>query len=179
MSDRAPTVPQSVFDDYDDDALENQFLTFIVAGSVYGIDIQHVLEIVGMLPITEIPNSPDHIEGVINLRGVVIPVVTFRRRFGLERKEYDEQTCIIVVNVRKMTIGVIVDQVLEVMMVDPSQISSPSGLKEKYENRFIQGMARLEETVMILLDADKFLFDAECPHSASNTSTDNRVGGSV
>ena len=104
-------------DDYeeDEDTQEDKFLTFVLNREEYGIEIRHVTEIIGIQSITEVPDMPHYIKGVINLRGKVIPVMDVRLRFGVAEREYDDRTCIIVINIEEQSVGMIVDRVSEVL----------------------------------------------------------------
>lgn len=136
--------------------IKRKYLTFGLASEIYGIDILKVREIIGLLDITPVPQMPAFYRGVINLRGKVIPVVDLRSKFGLPETEYNEQTCIIVVDVGQL-MGVIVDTVEVVQDIAESQIDPPPPLGGSVESRFILGMGKIDDTVKILLDIDKVL----------------------
>ena len=135
-----------------------QFVGFRIGEEDYAIAITKIQEIILMKPITRLPQVPDSIEGLINLRGNVTPVVNLRKRFGLAARDFDDETRTVVVNTRDKTIGCVVDEVTQVMRVSADQIQpvpvSVSGLSR----RFISGIARLEERLLIVLDIDR-LFD--------------------
>ena len=107
-------------DDENEDTQEGKYLSFRIGGEVYGIEIRHVTEIVGIQKITEVPDMPQYMKGVINLRGNVIPVVDVRLRFHMQPRDYDDRTCVIVVNINDASIGLVVDSVKEVSL--PLQI---------------------------------------------------------
>lgn len=136
-------------------------LTFRLGDEVYGIGILKVQEIIGMLDVTSIPRSPDHLRGVINLRGRIIPVVDLRRRFGLEAAEDTDITCVIVVQVSAatgpVTIGVIVDEVREVVGISADQIEDVPDLGAGVDASFISGVGKLDQQVVLLLDIDNVL----------------------
>jgi purine-binding chemotaxis protein CheW len=141
---------------------EGQFLTFSIANQEYGIDIRHVTEIIGIQKITDLPDLPDFVKGVINLRGKVIPVVDVRLRFGMSERDYDERTCIIVVNIEETSVGLVVDTVSEVMNIPGTNIEPPPKVNKKVDgNRFVHGLGKVEEDVKILLDTQKLLFEEE------------------
>lgn len=144
---------------FEDDAMKNRFLTFEVGNEIYGIEILYVTEIVSMQKVTEVPDVPDYIKGVINLRGQVIPVIDVRARFKLEPKEYDDRTCAIVVNVDSAVIGLIVDAVDEVMNIPEENISPPPSISESQSCQFINGMGRTDGSVIILLSVSRLLND--------------------
>jgi purine-binding chemotaxis protein CheW len=147
--------------DDEDETVEDMYLTFELGDEVYGIGIAHVTEIVGIQNITEVPDMPDFVKGVVNLRGQVIPVVDVRLRFHMQAKEYDERTCIIVVDIGSVQLGLVVDTVNEVMTIDDAQISPPPKIAAANSARYIKGMGKVGEEVKILLDGEKLLFEEE------------------
>ncbi|MFZ5645356.1 MAG: chemotaxis protein CheW [Bacillota bacterium] len=148
-------------DDDIEDIQEGKFLTFQLNSEEYGIEIRYVTEIIGMQNITEVPDMPLFVKGVINLRGKVMPVMDVRLRFGVEYRDYDDRTCIIVINVREQPVGLIVDRVSEVLDIPPGQIEPTPEMRKGRSNRFLQGMGKVGEKVKLLLDAEKLLFDWE------------------
>lgn len=136
--------------------LGGKYLTFMLDDEEYGIEILKVREIIGIMDITKVPQTPDFVEGVINLRGKVIPVIDLRTKFGLERAEYNDQTCIIVVDVGMM-MGIIVDTVQEVHDIPSNSIEPPPKLGGSVDTSFILGMGKVKDDVKILLDIDKVL----------------------
>ncbi len=148
-------------DEDEEDTQEDKFLTFIIGKEDYGIEIRYVTEIIGIQSITEVPDMPPHVKGVINLRGKVIPVMDVRLRFGVEERPYDDRTCIIVININEQPVGLIVDRVLEVLDIPESEIEPPPKMKKGKSNRFIQGMGKVGDQVKILLNANRLLYDEE------------------
>ena len=144
---------------------ESKYLTFTLAEEEYGIGILKIREIIGMLPITSVPKTPAFVKGVINLRGMVIPVVDLRLRFGMAKNEYTERTSIIVVEIEgqagTVQIGIVVDSVSEVMNIKAAEIEDPPTLGKKIDTEFILGMAKKEGGVMILLDINQVLAEQE------------------
>jgi purine-binding chemotaxis protein CheW len=140
---------------------EGKYLTFTLAGEEYGIGILKIREIIGMLPITSVPQTPPFVKGVINLRGKVIPVVDLRLRFGMERIEYTDRTCIIVVEIEgpagAVQIGTVVDAVSEVLNIKAEDIEQTPAFGVKLNTEYILGMAKMEGGVKILLDIDQVL----------------------
>jgi purine-binding chemotaxis protein CheW len=141
-------------------SLGGKYLTFKLDNEEYGVEILKVREIMGLLDITKVPQTPDFVEGVINLRGKVIPVVDLRAKFGLPRTEYNDQTCIIVVDVGTMT-GIIVDTVSEVNDIPEDSIEPPPQLDGTVDTGFILGMGKVKDEVKILLDIAKVLNSEE------------------
>lgn len=144
-----------------EDTLEGKFLTFPLGMEEYGLEIRHVTEIVGIQRITEVPDMPPFVRGVINLRGKVIPVMDVRVRFNLELKPYDDHTCIIVVNLNGTSVGLIVDTVSEVISIPGEKIDPPPSVRKGESSRFIRGLGKVGEEVKILLDVQKLLYDGE------------------
>lgn len=140
-----------------EDTLKDMYLTFRLGNEDYGIEIRYVTEIVGMQKITEVPDMPSFVKGVVNLRGQVIPVLDMRIRFHMEPREYDERTCIVVVNINGAQVGLVVDTVNEVRNIDEEQVSQPPRDSAQY----IQGMGKVSEEVIILLEGQKLLFEHE------------------
>ena len=144
---------------------EGKYLTFTLANEEYGIGILKIREIIGMMPITSVPRTPEFVKGVINLRGKVIPVMDLRLRFGMEEMEYTERTCIIVVEIESQSetvqIGAVVDSVSEVLNVGGDDIEQTPSFGTKLDTEYILGMAKMDGGVKILLDIDKVLNDEE------------------
>jgi purine-binding chemotaxis protein CheW len=145
------------------DVLAGKYLTFGLAEEEYGIRIRKIKEIIGMMPITCVPQTPGHIKGVINLRGKVIPVIDLRLRFGMEEALYTERTCIIVVEVSAsagtIQMGLVVDAVSEVLNIREEDTQRPPDFGTSLKTDYILGMAKIEGGVKILLDIDRVLYD--------------------
>lgn len=148
-------------DDEGEDTQENKYLTFVIGKENFGIEIRYVTEIIGIQSITEVPDVPLYVKGVINLRGKVILVMDVRLRFGVDERSYDDRTCIIVININEQPVGLIVDRVLEVLDIQQGEIEPPPRMRKGRGNRFIQGMGKVGDQVKILLDANKLLFNEE------------------
>ena len=144
---------------------EGKFLTFLMANERYGLEILKVREIIGMMDVTSIPTTPAFIRGVINLRGKVIPVVDLRLKFGMETKEDLQKTCIIVVQLaraaQEMTMGIIVDEVSDVLNIHQDQIEPPPYFGANIRTDFILGMGKVDQKVMTMLDIDRVLSEQE------------------
>ena len=138
-----------------------KYLTFKLADEDYGISLLKIREIIGMMPITSVPRTPDFVKGVINLRGKVIPVTDLRRRFNMPEREYNDRTCIIVVEVRgqetTVQMGIVVDAVTEVLPVRSEEIEPAPEFGTEVDTHYILGMANMDGTVKILLDIDRVL----------------------
>jgi purine-binding chemotaxis protein CheW len=144
---------------------EGKYLTFTLAGEEYGIGILKIREIIGMMAITSVPQAPDFIKGVINLRGKVIPVIDLRLRFAMPAVDYTERTCIIVVQINlqatTLNIGIVVDSVSEVLNISGTNIEDAPMFGTQLNTGYILGMAKIEGGVKILLDIDKVLTQDE------------------
>ncbi|MBW1702950.1 MAG: purine-binding chemotaxis protein CheW [Deltaproteobacteria bacterium] len=144
---------------------EGKYLTFVLDKEEYGIGILKIKEIIGMMPITPVPQTPDYVKGVINLRGKVIPVVDLRLRFGMDEIGYTERTCIIVVEIEGQAgiilIGIVVDAVSEVLNIKGEDIEDTPTFGTKLDTEYILGMAKMEGGVKILLDIDQILTHQE------------------
>ncbi len=140
---------------------EGKYLTFSLNNEEYGIGILKVKEIIGMLHVTPVPQTPEHVTGVINLRGKVIPVIDLRIRFGMNTAAYTDRTCIVVVETEaggsKMHIGVVVDSVSEVLNIKGSDIEEAPEFGTSLDTNYILGMAKTAGNVKILLDIDQVL----------------------
>ncbi|MDY6793450.1 MAG: chemotaxis protein CheW [Thermodesulfobacteriota bacterium] len=162
MAELAETMDQAVKAMADK---EGKYLTFTLANEEYGIGILKIREIIGMMPITSVPRTPEFVKGVINLRGKVIPVMDLRLRFGMEDMEYNDRTCIIVVEIERQAetvqIGAVVDSVSEVLNIKGENIEETPTFGTKLDTEYILGMAKIEGGVKILLDIDKVLNDDE------------------
>ena len=149
-------------DDEDDDNQSNKYLMFNLGSEEYGIDITRITAIEELPQITTIPDMPNFVKGVINLRGKVIPAVDLRLRFGLEEREYDDRTCIIIVSVDESTIGLIVDIVSEVHEIEKNDIGPPPSFKNlSGKEQYIEGLAKKGEEVKIILDVEKIISNEE------------------
>lgn len=158
MAELAKTMDQAVKAMHD---REGKYLTFMLADEEYGIGILKVKEIIGMMPFTSVPQTPDFVKGVINLRGKVIPVIDLRLRFGMEPSDYTERTCIIVVEIQgeagNILIGSVVDTVSEVLNIKGEDIEDTPAFGTKLDTDYILGMAKVEGGVKILLNIDQVL----------------------
>ncbi|MDX9715089.1 MAG: chemotaxis protein CheW [Dissulfurispiraceae bacterium] len=134
-----------------------QLVTFTLGSEEYAVDILRVQEINRMKEITRVPNSPAYVEGVVNLRGKVIPVVSLRMKFGLPEKENDEQARIMIMEIVGITMGLIVDSVSEVLRIPASIVEPPPPMATSISAEFIKGIAKLEDRLIILLDMDRLI----------------------
>lgn len=153
------TIEEAVLEQQED-TQKGRFLTFPLGDESYGIEIRYVTEIIGIQPITQIPELPDYIRGIINLRGKIIPVMDARIRFKKPFIEYNDRTCIIVIDVKDVSIGLIVDSVSEVLFIaDENIVPTPS--LQQINNRYIKGIGKTGNEVKLLLDCEKLLNEDE------------------
>ena len=159
MTENDISIPDALaFDNHD--SMEGMFLTFEIAGEGYGLEILHVIEIIGIQPVTRVPELPEYMIGVVNLRGKIIPIIDVRLRFQLPRRDYDERTCIIVVDVGGYSVGLVVDKVSEVIDIPAADIEPPPACSRTGKN-YIQGMGKISQQVKILLDIEAMLVDED------------------
>ena len=138
-----------------------QLVSFVIEGEEFGIDILQVQEIIRPMQITRVPNAPAFVEGVINLRGKIVPVIDLRKRFGLRARARDKDTRIVVVELVENVVGFMMDAVREVIRVDPSVIEPPPDLAIGIDAQYIKGVAKLEDRLLILLELEEVLTEDE------------------
>ncbi len=137
----------------------SQYLTFMLAGEEYGINILNVQEIKGWMPTTQIPNTPSHVLGVINLRGAVVPIIDLRKRFAFAHADYGPTTVVIFVKINdhKKTIGMVVDAVSEVYNIPEVNVEPPPEMGAKLNIEYITGLATVDKKMIILIDVEKLV----------------------
>ena len=145
------------------DTQKDKYVTFKSGNEYFGLKIEYVNEIIVFQEITEIPESEDYIKGLINLRGKIIPVIDVRLRFKQEPFEYNDRTCIIVINVKSTVVGLIVEKIAEVVEIQEENIlPSPSiGRAEKAQNQYVYAIGKVGDSVKLLLDPDKLINDED------------------
>jgi purine-binding chemotaxis protein CheW len=157
---------------------EQQYLTFIMAGEEYGVDILAVQEIRGWEATTVVPNAPDYIKGVINLRGTIVPIMDLRSRFSLERVEYSPVTVVIILKVEtergERVMGIVVDAVSDVHSISDSDTRNSPELIEDLNTEFIRSLVSVDDNMIILLDVQRLLtIDKQLLNIASDVAADN------
>ncbi len=146
----------------DESSQANKYLLFNLKDELYGIAIANITEIIEMQRITEMPDMPGYVKGVINLRGRVIPVIDLRMRFGMEERAYDDRTCVVIANIGEASMGFIVDTVAEVHDILEKNIEPPPDFKtDAGRNHYISGLGKIGDKVTILIDVDKILHEKE------------------
>ncbi|WP_127579365.1 chemotaxis protein CheW [Paenibacillus koleovorans] len=151
----------------EEDTQKGKYLTFALGKEAYGIEIRFVTEIIGLQPITEVPELPDYIKGIINLRGQIIPVMDVRLRFAKAYKAYNDRTCIIVIDVSDLSIGLIVDSVSEVLSISDLEIVPPPAVN-KGKNKFFKGVGKVAGEVKLLLDCEQIVNENELEDWTTN-----------
>lgn len=155
---------------------EQEYLTFVLSGEEYGVDILCVQEIRVWSSVTELPNKPDYIKGVINLRGVIIPILDLRQRFGKKPLEYNEQTVTIILRnqdpAKPMVVGIVVDAVSEVYKFEQKNIRKPPAFGHHIDSCFLKGLAPAKDKLIILLDSQSLLNQDEL-YSFDNNAKDS------
>lgn len=144
----------------EEDTQKGKYLTFSLGNEFYGIEIEYVTEIIGLQPITEVPELPEYIKGIINLRGKIIPVMDVRLRFQKPFREYNDRTCVIVIDIRDLSMGLVVDSVSEVMTIPDEEIVPPPNVG-KGGGKYIKGIGKAGTDVKLILDSDQLLNDVE------------------
>ncbi|MEG0962318.1 MAG: chemotaxis protein CheW [Lachnospiraceae bacterium] len=148
----------------EEDTQKGKFMTFRTGNEYYGIAINFVNEIIGIQPITAIPEVDDYIKGLINIRGKIIPVIDVRLRFKQEPFEYTDRTCIIVIDVKAIVVGLIVEKIAGVITIDEKDIIPPPSLAQRglTNHKYIYGLAKVDDQVKLLLDPEKLIRDEDC-----------------
>ena len=149
---------------YDEqEAQKGMYMTFKSGNEYYGIKIHYVYEIVGFQDITPVPETESYIMGLINLRGKIIPVIDVQKRFGQEPSEYNDRTCIIVVDVKATTVGLIVEKIAEAVEIKDENILPPPTISrvDRIQNKYVYGIAKVGDSVKLLLDPERLLGDEE------------------
>lgn len=148
-------------DEVEDDQKLIQLVTFSIGEEEFGVNILQVQEIIRTMEITKVPRAPEFVEGVINLRGKVIPIVDMRSRFGLNSKEHDKYTRIIVIEIEMIIVGFVVDSVSEVLRIPANSVQPPPPVVAGMDSDYIDGVGKLEDRLLILLDLDSLLDNEE------------------
>lgn len=150
------------FSGRDEETLKGRFLSFQVGNETYGIEIRYVIEIVGLKQLTVMPEMPEYIKGILNLRGKFIPVMDVRLRFRMSAKEYDDRTCIIVVDLNGYSIGLIIDSVSEVIQINDDEILKKPDMSTKAGCNYVKNIGKSGQTVIMLIDIEELVGSDEC-----------------
>ena len=141
---------------FEEDTLNDKYLTFLLGEEEFGIEIKYVLEIIKIQAITDMPEVENHVKGYVDLRGNIIQVNDMRLMLGKEEKEYDDKTCIIVMDIDGHTVGFIVDSVSEVLSISKDNLNQPASINGR-EHRFIKSIARINETIKLIIDCKQLV----------------------
>lgn len=147
----------------DEDTMSNKYLIFHLDNQQYAIAIQYVTDIINVQPVTRVPSCPDFVRGITNLRGKVIPIIDVRLRFGKPMQEYNDRTCIIVVELGEISVGMIIDSVSEVITINREDVSPPPSFTGSMDTRFIEGIGKTENGIKLVLDCKTVLDDYGTP----------------
>lgn len=146
-----------------EDTLSNKYLIFNLDNQEYAIAIQHVVDIIHVQPVTRVPSCPEFVRGITNLRGKVIPIIDVRIRFGKQPQDYNDRTCIIVVELGDVSVGMIIDSVSEVRTIENEDISPPPSFSGNFDTRFIDGIGKTDSGIKLILDCKTVLDDYAIP----------------
>lgn len=144
-------------DELNEDTQRGKFLTFLLEDEVFGIEIKYVTEIIGIQPITEVPDVPEYVKGIINLRGKIVPVIDMRVKFGKEPAEYNDRTCIVVTEGEETVVGLIVDNVADVLTIADENIVPPPDYHNDSQKRYIKGIGKCGNDIKLLIDCEMLM----------------------
>jgi len=148
---------QGEYEEEIEDSLDDMYLTFLLEGDEYGINISYVTEIIGIQAITFVPDLPVFVKGIINLRGQIIPVIDVRLRFQKEAVEYNDRTCVIVLQINDLSIGFIVDSVASCSAIPGDHIIEPPAAQHKFHQKYISGIGRITDKIVLILNCEKLI----------------------
>ena len=160
----------ATFDNAND--LENEFLSFVLGNENYGLDIMKVKEIRAYENVTSIANTPEFFKGVLNLRGDVVPIIDLRIKFGLGEPTYDEFTIVIMLSIANKTVGIVVDAVSDVIRLANDEMQPPPECGAAFDIKFIQGLAPIEDVMLIIINIEKLLTSDDLGLFESTSTTD-------
>ena len=144
-----------------EDTQKDNYLTFLVEDEQYGVEIQYVTEIIGLQKISQVPRQPSCVRGIINLRGKIIPTIDIRLRFNMCEREYDDRTCIIVLDIHSTGIGIIVDRVSEVVTIEESLMSNPPDIMQGNTAQIMKGIGQIGNDVVMILSTENIVSKEE------------------
>lgn len=156
-------VSQDILEEEEEDVdtQHGRYMTFKIDGEYYGIAITYVSEIIGIQQITELPETPEYIKGLINLRGKIVPILDVRLRFEKPEAEYDDRTCVIVINVGEDTVGLVVDTIADVVSIEDENILEPPSVRNSAANHYICGYGKIGDEVKLIIDPAKLIYEQE------------------
>jgi len=148
---------QVEFEEDIEESLDEMYLTFMLADDEFGININYVTEIIGILAITFVPDLPSFVKGIINLRGQIIPVIDVRLRFQKEPMEYNDRTCVIVLQIKDLSIGFIVDSVAACCPIPHESVVKPPASQRGYHQKYVSGIGKMPDKIVLVLDCEKLI----------------------
>lgn len=148
---------QAEFEEEIEDSLDDMYLTFMLEEEEYGINISYVTEIIGIQAITFVPDLPVFVKGIINLRGQIIPVIDVRLRFRKESVDYNDRTCVIVLQIKDLSIGFIVDSVASCIAIPNEMIIEPPAAQKKFHQKYVSGIGRITDKIVLILNCEKLI----------------------
>ncbi len=155
-----------------EDTQHGRYLTFSLGDEEYGIEIRYVTEIIGLQPVTAIPEAPEYVRGIVNLRGKIIPVIDMRLKLKKPAIAYTDRTCIVVLDTGRQSAGIIVDRVSEVISIDDEQVVPPPDIRSGIQNRYIKGIGKANGTVKLLLDCQELFLGQEAQAVSGNNENE-------
>ena len=135
----------------------HRYLTFELEGEHYGVNIEYVIEIIGIQDITQLPGTPKYVKGLINLRGKIIPLIDAREKFGKENVEYTDRTCIVVLDINDIMVGLVVDVISDVINIHDSDVEEAPNIGKIKANKYIKEIAKINKKVVLLIDCEKLI----------------------
>ena len=156
MSDEFDTN-HAEFEDEIEESIDEMYLTFLLENDEYGINISYVTEIINIQAITFVPDLPVFVKGIINLRGQIVPVIDVRLRFQKEPVEYNDRTCIIVLQIKDLSIGFIVDSVASCCAIPDENVIEPPAAQQNYHQKYISGIGRITDKIVLILNCEKLI----------------------
>lgn len=155
----------------EEDTQKGKYLTFLLGKETYALEINFVTEIIGIQPVTEVPQLPDYIKGIINLRGKIVPVMDVWLKFKKKPVAYSDRTCVIVIDIENISLGLIVDSVSEVLSIPDEDIVPPPEINRGFENKYIKAIGKVDDDVKLIIDCEKLISNEdteEISHTANN-----------
>lgn len=152
----------------EEDTLKDKYLTFSLDSQQYAFELKYVIDIIGISTMTSIPKLPSYIKGVINLRGKILPIVDLRLRFGKEEREYNDRTCVIVVDLEEVPVGLVVDSVSEVVAIPQEDVAPPPSFESDSSDKYISGIGKVGEDIKLILDCERVLNDRAYSDTSSS-----------
>ncbi len=149
---------------------QRQYVTFRLGDELYGVNVMKAQEVMGMVPLGHVPDTQPYMKGVIDLRGTIVPVVDLRMKYGMEEKVYDDDTAIMIVEMHSQLVGTIVDSVMDVLQISFEDVQDTPHFTAKMDKDSVQGIGKVNDRIIIILDAEKILSEEEMKGIEQNSS---------